>query len=162
MARNRGGRPRKDGPRYPSGARRPEDAREVALAQRRKYGATKDDAAHAEWECPLGRALKAGHISREAYEAGVAFRNLDADYRRVNGLAPPRTKAADWDRGGRLLRPDDDPEWAARVMLNYKRAIDKIERGAGLAARHEVVFVCVYEREPMMMGNLIAGLEALK
>lgn len=157
--RKRAGRPLKPGPRHPCG-KLVQDARGPVLAQRIARGAPKSDAAHAEWENPLGRALKAGHISREAYEAGVSFRALDADYRRANGIAPPHTRASDWAPGGRLLRPDDDPEWADRIKARYNRATQAM-MGAGNAAWQEVQRVVIFEREVWSETALASGLAAL-
>ena len=141
-------------------ARRPYDARDVAKAQRRKAGAAPGTEFHVEHECPIGRLLIAGEISRAQYDAGVRFREIDRRYRLVNGMPPPHTRAADWNAGGRLLKPDEVIEDVRRICTAYLDAINRMTV-AGIAARQEVIHTAIYEREPMMIANLIAGLEAL-
>jgi len=117
VQRRRAGRKRREGIERETNGRasrrashaRPIDPRETAKAQRLARGATPENALHIEHECPLGRLLISGKITRAQYDAGARFRDLDRQYRMVNGIAPPHTRAADWERGGRLLKPDMDP-----------------------------------------------------
>ena len=169
VQRRRAGRKRRDGIERETNGRasrrashaRPIDPRETAKAQRLARGATPENALHIEHECPLGRLLISGKISRVQYEAGARFRDLDRQYRMVNGIAPPHTRAADWERGGRLLRPDTDPERVDTIRRHYMAAYTRM-MAVGPAAWREIVHTVIYEREVMVLHNLIAGLDALR
>lgn len=167
--RNRAGRPLKTGvTRHVECGKiiradriRAPDVRAIVIAQRAARGAELGTEADVIHECVLGRLLRDGAITKTLYESGVRFRSIDARYRSIEGLPKPHASAADLDRTNGGLRPNPNDDVVIAVRRAYSEALACLNR-AGLAARHEVIRVVVYDEAVFSEDRLIAGLSAMR
>lgn len=131
--KNKGGRPRKQGPRHPAGKIVQPTASEkkdnaVAVAQKarqRLHGLSKADAALPEAGDVLGRLYLTQEISRTQFEAGQEYARIVADYDKAL-LAPRQRSASNFD--GPAGYDDSDGKdasyqaWVKRAKQRYDEA----------------------------------------
>ena len=155
----RAGRPRKDGPRKPSGRlRQAVDHGTPEVLARRAESVGREDAARQEAEHAIGRLYLRGVINEGQHAAGLKFARLAHRLERLL-MAPRRPRAVRLDglRGGEA---PDDAEAYRRTLAGYQGAYEAV------SARGRRVLMATVDavkgEDPTDVEAVMEGLEALR
>jgi hypothetical protein len=139
----RTGRPRKAGARAPSGrlsrARtaigRLEDAeRATVVAQRRRLGASEDNARDQRWATPWGRLLLTGRLTPARYQAAEEMARLIGLARKAMDARAPWTSAVDLLRAGGAAPAEEDVKRTRRDLERHGAAVRALMRAGSRAS----------------------------
>lgn len=166
----KGRRSKPNVPRYPcgkikTGARAPRAETEsqikgTVLAYRTRL-VGREDAMRNEAGYALGRMYLRGQITAREHRAGCDYAMLADQYRTCMGLPSPSPAAMEIGRvGGRPIECGPSAQMIRRVTNQYMSAQTALSE-AGRAGASAVQDACVLDVEPIDVGALKAGLQAL-
>lgn len=174
MGKTKAGRKRKAGNREPSGRaqRAPvrtveEDAMQVAKeARQRVFGVLEDDCTQPEAGTAVGRLLLKGAISRDHYDAAIAFQETYATFLRAIDAPPSSPKAVNIGGASGPSPPDMSPERAKQARERWKEVCWALSV-ANVAFPENVLYLACDRillrdvDQPELHGDLRLGLNAL-
>lgn len=153
------GRPRKAGPREPSG--RPSRSDRVQHVQR-ELDALRLMARDHKLGSPLGVLLRAGKITAKQFDAGMWFAEARASADAALGLPARSCRAQDLSAVRGAGSGQEDAAAKNRAIAAYDRAVAYLGHGSKRLAAVELVVV--YERRPDTYEQVLAlvdGLDAI-
>ncbi|MFG1349080.1 hypothetical protein [Xanthobacter autotrophicus] len=109
----------------------------------------------------LGRLLLRNVVDGRAHRAGCDYAALVDSYQRIKGYPSPFPRGMDIGAvRGQGLYEEASADVVRRISNDYMRVTTALS-DAGTAAMREVREVCIFDREPVSVDNLMRGLGAL-
>jgi hypothetical protein len=144
--------------RFPSGGIKPEDARETVIAARtRLYGMDRDTAVRQEAGSAIGRALQAGEISQQQFEAANEWEARRREYSLALGSRKQRSASEFGGPSGFDGREGDDPDYITHCE-RAKARYAEVRRGAMEADPFGLMALEVWAFEDRTDFNLLGSL----